>query len=197
MPSALQMDLVNEILQADINKPVAYMYEQYFEAVEIDIRVNGGNHQDAADIFQEAVLIVVDKIKTGKFRGDSSVRTFLLGIAKNLWLFEKRSRDRRSKRETQFAQLEDTDSELQDRMFNVDESKVVKALFIQVGELCARILSGVYYEKLPMKELLRQFNYENEQVLRNRKSKCMKKLKELLSNNPQLLEQLKNRSIYE
>ncbi|MBL7699076.1 MAG: sigma-70 family RNA polymerase sigma factor [Chitinophagaceae bacterium] len=197
MPSVFQMDLVKEILQADINKPVTYMYEQYFEPVEIDIRANGGNHQDAADIFQEAVLIVVDKIKSGKFRGDSSVKTFLLGIARNLWLHEKRSRSRRSDRETQFARLEETGGEFRDRMFSVDESQIVKKLFEQVGELCSKILGGVYYEKMAMKDLLRRFNYENEQVLRNRKSRCMKKLKELLSNDPLLFEQLKTRSIYE
>jgi RNA polymerase sigma factor (sigma-70 family) len=191
------MDLVNEILQADINKPVTYLYEQYFEAVEIDIRVNGGNHQDATDIFQEAVLIVIDKIKSGKFRRDSSIRTFLLAIARNLWLFEKRSRIRRSDREAQFARLEETESEISDRPFGTDQSKIIESLFQQVGELCSKLLSGFYYEKMPMKDLLKRFNYQNEQVLRNRKAKCMKKLKELLANNPSILDQLKNRSIYE
>lgn len=173
------------------------MYEQFFETVETDIRASGGNNQDAADIFQEAVLIAVDKIKSGNFRGDSSVRTFVLGIARNLWLHEKRSRYRRSERETQFASSEETESVIQDRFFRVNSSKAVKALFEQVGEVCSKILTGVYYQKMPMKDLLSRFNYENEQVLRNRKSRCMKKLKELLSNNPALLEQLKNRSIYE
>lgn len=197
MAMTLQMDLVNELLQVDINKPVAYMYEHYFEQVELDIRAKGGDRQDAADIFQEAVLIVIDKIKSGRFRGDSSVRTFLLGIAKNLWLHEKRTRERRSGRETQFGQLDETHSELHDRLFSIDKSSVVKTLFEQVGDVCTKILSGVYYEKLPMKELLKKFDYENEQVLRNRKSRCMKKLKTLLANNPLLLEQIKTRSIYE
>ena len=197
MATTLQMDLVNEILQADINKPVTYMYEQYFEAVGFEIRGKGGNHQDAADIFQEAVLIVIDKIKSGKFRGDSSVRTFLLGIAKNLWLHEKRTRDRRSGRETQFGASDQPETDVHDRMFSVDSSSIIQSLFNQVGDICTKILSGVYYEKLPMKDLLIKFDYENEQVLRNRKSRCMKKLKELLSKNPALLEQIKNRSIYE
>lgn len=196
MASTVQMDLVTEILKADINRPVTYMYEHYFEAVEIDIRAKGGNHQDAADIFQEAVLIVIDKIKSGKFRGESSVRTFLLGITRNLWLHEKRSRERRSGRETDFGRLEQEQDEISERKFSIDNTNIVKTLFEQVGELCSEILSGVYYEKLPMKELLKRFDYENEQVLRNRKSRCMKKLKVLLSKNPSLLEQL-TRSIYE
>lgn len=197
MASAVQMDLITELLKADINSPVSYMYEHYFEAVMLDIRTNGGNDQDAADIFQEAILILIDKIKSGKFRGDSNIRTFLLGIARNLWLHEKRSRSRRSGRETQFASLEEPETSIPDRSFSVDETKIIRALFEQVGDICARILQGVYYEKIPMKDLLRRFDYENEQVLRNRKSRCMKKLKTLLAGNPLLLEQAKTMSNYE
>lgn len=196
MPSTVQMDLVTEILKADINKPVTYMYEHYFDAVEIDIKAKGGNHQDAADIFQEAVLIVIDKIKSRKFRGESNVRTFLLGITRNLWLHEKRSRERRSGRETDFSRTEEAQSEIVERKFSIDNTNIIRSLFEQVGELCSEILSGVYYEKMSMKELLSRFDYENEQVLRNRKSRCMKKLKGLLSKNPSLLEQI-TRSIYE
>lgn len=48
-----------------------------------------------------------------------------------------------------------------------------------------------------MKELLTEFKYENEQVLRNRKSRCMKKLKELIAANPGLLNTLKSHTVYE
>lgn len=67
----------------------------------------------------------------------------------------------------------------------------------EIGETCKKLLIGFYYENKSMKELLNQFDYENEQVLRNRKSKCMKKLKELLTNNPDLLKNLKPLSLYE
>src|SRR6187200_496923 len=102
MYTAFKMDLTREFLQPDINRPVRYLYEHYFEDAATEIRLRGGSDEDAADIFQEAVLILIDKIKSGKFREESSLKTFLIGIARNLWLFEKRKRERRTTREMNF-----------------------------------------------------------------------------------------------
>jgi inorganic triphosphatase YgiF len=38
-----------------------------------------------------------------------------------------------------------------------------------------------------MKEMLAHLPYDNEQVIRNKKSKCLQKLSEQLKNNPSLL----------
>lgn len=197
MDTTSQMDLVKELLQADINRPVKYLYDHYFETVATDIRMSGGNADDAADIFQESVLIVIEKIKNGKFKGNSSVKTFLLGIARNLWLHEQRARQRRSGREIQYSRQEEEEMDFHERLFARSNVAIIKNLLDMVGELCGKILTGVYYEKLSMKELLKKFDYENEQVLRNRKASCMKKLKKILSENPKILDQLKNLSIYE
>ncbi|MGZ5247996.1 MAG: hypothetical protein ACXWCR_12885, partial [Flavitalea sp.] len=67
----------------------------------------------------------------------------------------------------------------------------------QIGDQCKKILTGFYYEEKSMKELLVEFSYENEQVLRNRKSRCMKKLKNLIVANANLLNMLKSCLLYE
>ena len=48
-----------------------------------------------------------------------------------------------------------------------------------------------------MKEIVKNMNYENEQVLRNKKYKCMKNLEQLLSGNPALVKKLKTALQYE
>jgi RNA polymerase sigma factor (sigma-70 family) len=202
MYTAYKMDLAQEFLQPDINRPVRYLYEHYFEDTATEIRLKGGTDEDAADIFQEAVLILIEKIKSGKFREESSIKTFLVGIARNLWLFEKRTRERRSTREKIFSiheveQRDFDDSDFHDRLFSKPDTGTIQTIFKHVGEVCTRILIGFYYEKSSMKNLLSTFNFENEQVLRNRKARCMKKLKKLLTDNPDLLHQLKILSVYE
>jgi len=42
-----------------------------------------------------------------------------------------------------------------------------------------------------MKQILEQLKYENEQVVRNKKHKCMKKLGELIQSDPLLANNLK------
>ena len=196
------MDLAQEFLQADINRPVRYLYDHYFEDAATEIRLKGGSDEDAADMFQEAVLILIEKIKTGKFRQESSVKTFLIGIVRNLWLFEKRTRDRRSSREMHYtinegSQVNSDNQEIGERIFSKSNTDVIQTMFKQVGEICSKILIGFYYENSSMKNLLQRFHFDNEQVLRNRKARCMKKLKKLLTEQPELLQQLKILSVYE
>jgi len=196
------MDLAQEFLQPDINRPVRYLYEHFFEDAATEIRLKGGTEEDAADIFQEAVLILIDNIKSGKFRHESSVKTFLVGIAHNLWLFEKRTRERRASRELNFSLSETNYSEAEnfeigERIFSKSNTDVIQTIFKHVGEICSKILVGFYYENSSMKSLLQRFHFDNEQVLRNRKARCMKKLKKFLTEQPELLRQLKILSVYE
>ena len=197
MDIAVEMDIVQELQGQNINRPVKYLYEHCFESAQYEIRKNGGTEQDAADIFQEAVLIVIDKVKTGELRGESNIKTFLLGVVRKLWLFERRTRSRRTEREQYYTNLEQDPTQDPDRHFTNTNNDAIKIVFKEVGDLCTKILTGVYYEKKSMKELLPQFNFENEQVLRNRKARCIKKLKKILSENKILLHQLKNLTFYE
>lgn len=193
----VHQDMLFQLRQSDIQKPVRQLYDQYFEGVTAHVKSNGGNYEDGADIFQEAVLVLIEKVKTGQFRGESSIKTFLLAIARNLWLFELRTRNRRSNREVIYMDGEDKQVEITGSFFNKKNTQGLEHLLHEIGETCKKILKGYYYENKSMKELLDQFNYTNEQVLRNRKSKCMKKLKTLLTENDALLNNLKTFSLYE
>ena len=62
----------------------------------------------------------------------------------------------------------------------------------QLGENCKKILLLFYYENKSMKEIVTELPYENEQVVRNKKSKCLKKLEQLVTGNKNLYDQLKN-----
>jgi hypothetical protein len=84
-----------------------------------------------------------------------------------------------------------TEPDAQQRIYNRENRQKLLRLFEEIGNVCKSILSGYYFEKRSMKELLLITNYENEQVLRNKKSKCMKYLKDLILNNRELTETFK------
>jgi RNA polymerase sigma factor (sigma-70 family) len=192
----VQAIIISQLKETDINKPVQFLYQNYYEGVLAMIRSKGGNEEDAADIFQETVLTLVDKVKNNQFRGESSVKTFMVSVARNLWLHELRTRGRRNKREVAYFAGADVDEAADERQFNKPATDTMKTIFEAVGDVCTQILTGYYYEDLSMRQLLERFDFENEQVLRNRKSKCMKKLKEILSTNIQLLDQFKTLCLY-
>jgi RNA polymerase sigma factor (sigma-70 family) len=72
----------------------------------------GASEQDAEDVFQETVIAFIDIVQKGKFRMESSIKTFLVSVARNIWRNEvKRSKDRTDFREKQFESGRDQTEE--------------------------------------------------------------------------------------
>jgi len=187
-----------EIIEA-INKGeklevfVRQLYEKYFNMIANFIRTNNGNNEDAEDLFQEAIVVFIDLVRTGRFRGDSSIKTFIYAISKNLWLNELKKRNRAVFRETEY--YENTEKETKAVQAGVSENEArrqVLAFMDKLGGNCKKILVLFYYEEKSMRDIFREMNYESEQVARNMKYKCMKKLHELLDDNSHIKQSFKN-----
>lgn len=181
--------IIDGLQGSNITPSVELLYESYFNVVVDFVIYKEGSEDDGADIFQESILVLIDQIRLGKFRGESSLKTFLLAIARNLWLMELRTRERRKKREETYYSNEPV---IEDMDFFKKKATDLQPLFNQLGEVCKNILIGFYFENKSMKLLLEEFDFKNEQVLRNRKNTCMNKLKEILNEDKNLLQTLKS-----
>ena len=67
----------------------------------------------------------------------------------------------------------------------------------KLGEACKKILLAFYFENLSMREILNHLDYENEQVVRNKKYKCLKQLEQMMTGQPGLVKNLKSALLYE
>src|SRR5882757_8972821 len=91
----------------DLNKAILSLYQQYSETTGAAIIHYGGSRQDAEDIFQETVVAFIEIVKKGKYRKEASIKTFLVSVAKNIWLNEIKKRERSDFREKQFELARD------------------------------------------------------------------------------------------
>jgi RNA polymerase sigma factor (sigma-70 family) len=161
------------------------LYRQHSEYVSSFIMNYGGSRQDAEDIFQETVVAFVDIVRNGKFRGEASVKTFLSSIAKNIWFNEVKKRARADAREMMFESSRDENEMDVSHLIAERELKQhLKGLLYKLDESCRKILLLFYYDNLSMKEMLAHLPYENEQVVRNKKYKCLQHLIMLVKNDP-------------
>jgi RNA polymerase sigma factor (sigma-70 family) len=197
MERQIQQTNIDDLLGPDIEAAVRRLYNAYFEAIVVQICNQGGSREDGADVFQEAVIVLIEKVRTGQFRGESSIKTFLSAIARNLWLFECRTRERRRKREQLYMVGEELTTEGKDMVGDKNTVLALRQVMGEIGEKCRQILKGFYFEKKSYRDLLKEVDMQNEQVLRNKKSKCLKKLKELLTSTPELIREYKPLPFYE
>ena len=78
-------------------------------------------------------------------------------------------------------------------LVNREHYILIQQLFEKLGEKCKQLLLLVYYENLSMNEIIQHMpDYQNEQVIRNKKYKCMKQLEQLMQDNDTLRIQFKN-----
>ncbi len=184
--------------RADLDIGIKYMYRAYYDMLKIYICQNSGSDEDAQDIFQEVLMAFIDLVQKNKFRGESTIKTFLYTLNRNIWLNELKKRGRAEKRNNIFELEKDLTIPSVTHVIAQHESrKEILNIVEELGETCKKILLAFYYENLSMKEMLIDLDYESEQALRNKKSKCMKQLVQILTANPMLAKTLKTALQYE
>ena len=187
-------EIIDNLLKnRDTDASIRFLYRTHYEMLGKYVVNNSGSWDDAQDIFQEVIVAFINLVKAGKFRGEASIKTFLYSLNKNMWLNELKKRGRTQVREMKYEKASDKTDQgintaLEAREANAGLMKVMEEL----GDTCKKILLLYYYENQSMKEILTSLNYENEQVVRNKKYKCLKRLEELIKENKSIYHQLKN-----
>lgn len=169
------------------------IYRSHFEGLCRYVIHNSGSRQDAEDIFQEVVVSFIELVQKNKFRGESSIKTFLYSMNRHVWLNELKKRGRALAREEKFEKgQERVEMDSGYLMAEREEKAVIAGLVAALGDTCKKILTLFYYENLSMREILDATDYGNEQVVRNKKYKCLKQLEQMLNEKPNLKQTLKN-----
>jgi RNA polymerase sigma factor (sigma-70 family) len=176
-----------------MDETIKAIYRDHFESLCWFVMNNSGSRQDAEDVFQEVLVNFIDMVQKDKFRGESSVKTLLFSMNRFTWLNELKKRGRSSERELKFKKEQDKDiRDVSSFIIEREMKDSIMKLVDSLGEMCKKILLMFYYENLSMKEMLGNLDYENEQVVRNKKYKCLKQMEKMLAENPSLKQTLKN-----
>ncbi len=139
----------------------------------------GLGEEEIKDLYQDAILIMVDNIRAGKLDElQSSCKTYFFAIAKHLVYkrFDRKSKiekeEKKLTEQLRFNMLDQSGDEL---------SAKAAELVRNMDEPCKSILLYAYYENLKAATIAEKMDYADETVVRNQKSRCMKRLKEMLT----------------
>ncbi|MEP7375311.1 MAG: sigma-70 family RNA polymerase sigma factor [Chitinophagaceae bacterium] len=187
-------DLLRELRSGDrIDVAIKTIYRSYFDSLGWYVMNNNGSRQDAEDVFQEVVVSFIDLVQKNKFRGESGIKTFLFALNRHAWLNELKKRGRTLKREEKYNKGQElTETNVSDVMIDREDRMQIINLLEQLGDTCKKILLLFYYDNFSIAEILDNLHYENEQVVRNKKSKCLKQLQQIIREKPELKQTLKN-----
>ena len=155
------------------------VYITYFPMVLQLIINNNGDEDDAKDIYQEAIIVLYNKVKAGDFELSSKLKTYIYSICRRLWLKRLSQLNRYGGDIRDFQEYLPVDDEVElhsDRDIQFD--KMESALQL-LGEPCKTIMEDFYIYNRSMQEICERFGYTNADNAKTQKYKCLTRLKKL------------------
>lgn len=166
-------------LAANDDKSLETIYLENFPAIARMIVQNNGSEDDAKDIFQEAMIVLYEKVQEGGFVLSSRLKTFLYSICRRLWLKKLQSS---SLSTPLFEELEETtaaEDALEAHLERDRQFKQMEEAMGKIGEPCKTILEDYYIHRQSMQDIAERFGYTNAENAKNQKYKCLMRLKKL------------------
>jgi RNA polymerase sigma factor (sigma-70 family) len=156
------------------------IYKENFISIQALILNNNGTIDDARDVFQEAMIVLYEKAKSGQFELSCQLKTYIYSVCRRLWL--KRLNQMQRYNNGALGNLEETvaveeDIELHEKK-NIDYLLMETAMS-KIGEPCKSLLEAYYIQKKQMQEIAADFGYTNADNAKTQKYKCLMRLKKI------------------
>ncbi|MEL6812069.1 MAG: sigma-70 family RNA polymerase sigma factor [Bacteroidota bacterium] len=166
------------------------IYQGNREKIYAFILSNSGSREKAKDVFQETIIAFYENVRDGKFKGESAISTYLFSIARFKWLNQIKKDMIRTGHHEKLEMDTFSDSPLS-RLVEGEKKQQVLEVLELLGASCKKLLVQNLYFDASMKDIAAMGEYSSEQIVRNKKYKCLKRLKQLVSDRPSLIQVLK------
>ncbi|MCX6239529.1 MAG: sigma-70 family RNA polymerase sigma factor [Bacteroidia bacterium] len=171
---------------------VKYLAKELLPVISYFISKNNGDEENAKDVFQDALFIIIEKILKNNFEVQGALSTYIFAICKHLWLIEldrqKAAKNYEVRREAESAEIDF--SEAGDCVFY---ENVFRKCFDAMDDISQKILK-MYWLEISPSEIAETLGYSYGYV-RKKKSECMKELKNRIMEHPDFKELEKNLNI--
>lgn len=178
--STLEQDL--ELLRgiaAENPNSIEQLYRQHYTMVQSLVLANGGSRDDAADLFQETVIVLYEKIKAGNFELQCLLKTFLYSVARRLWLKKLQQQQRYIPQAEGIEDIAAVENEVENHLKLQNDFNIMESALNKVGEPCKSLLEAYYLKKKQMNVIAQEFGYTNADNAKTQKYKCLVRLKKL------------------
>lgn len=160
-------------------KAVETIYRENYAVVQSLIINNNGSVDDAKDIFQEAMIVLYEKARSGNFELNCLIKTYLYSVSRRLWLKRLQQSSRYSGDIGHAENVVPIEDDLDEHSRREAEFEMMEKAINHLGEPCKSLLSAFYLQKKNMQEIASDFGYTNAENAKTQKYKCLMRLKKI------------------
>jgi RNA polymerase sigma factor (sigma-70 family) len=160
---------------------VHYLSDRYMPMIRLMVYQKGGTNDDAHDIFQDGLIIMLEKLDNKEFALTCKFKTFLYCVCEHLWksILDKRQAatnylSKRSEPETDKDFTELIDHQMYEEIF--------RDVFETLDPISKKILN-LYWQEVSPQEIAQKLGYTYGYV-RKKKCEAQNKLTEKVKKHP-------------
>ena len=160
-------------------KAVETIYKNAYNMVQSLIINNNGSAEDAKDIFQEAMIVLYEKVRAGNFELNCQIKTYIYSVSRRLWLKRLQQLSRFTAEIHGIDTAIPVEDDIEKHEKRDAEFEIMDKAIISLGEPCKSLLEAFYRKKKNMQEIATVFGYTNAENAKNQKYKCLMRLKKI------------------
>lgn len=150
------------------------------------VNAEGGDQAAGQDVFQETLILFDRNLREGRFQGNSSLKTYFLGIAKQYWF--NRRRNIRPSTLPDHYDVPNTETPEYIALSEERQNLVNKILAV-IGDHCRKVLS-LYKLSLSNEEIAQELGLSGPDMAKKYTYRCREKFKAYVLAQKDMLEQL-------
>lgn len=176
--------IIEGISQND-RKVMDFIYERFYGKVEGFLTGRGGNAEHIRDVFQEALYVIVKKVRNEGLTLTCAFSTYLMAVCKNIWMHDMRKSRYHLVEDSRLEMVPQEDT----RDWEMEEKFLALYLhhFNQLSEDCQKLLR-LHFGKVSLAEIQQIFGYSSEHYTSDRKYRCKQSLYNRIRKDPKFKE---------
>lgn len=165
-------------LKGENNNAFGQLYREHFGMVYRFVTNNNGSADDAEDVFQDTMLVLVEKLRQDNFQLTASIKTYIMAISKNLWL----KRLRTSYRVIEFTELQENKL-FEDITLAIEDEKSywdkLQNYMHQITEHCKGLIHDMFFKEKTIEAIQKEYGYSTIHNAQNQKHKCVEQIRKV------------------
>lgn len=174
--------ILHRMRQGD-ERALVELYSANRKMVLSYVTKNNGTRDDAEDMLQEALIVLWERVRSGRFEYTAKLSTFIFATVRNKWL-RRLARSRREK-PSEFLPEPDPDEHISqlDSIIEAEDAEWIASALEKLGEPCKSILMLFYWEEQPLERIAEQLGFANADTVKSKKYQCKMALRRLLQQS--------------
>ena len=179
MKTELNEQVLLEGLAQNDRIAIETLYSQHYKMVQALILNNQGTIDDARDVFQEAMIVLYEKARSGSFELNCQIKTYVYSVCRRLWLKRLQQMQKYVPEMNGMDELVPVEEEVESQEKRNSDFQMMEKALSSLGEPCKSLIEAFYIQKKSMTEIAGNFGYTNADNAKNQKYKCLMRLKKI------------------